>query len=297
MDLTDSILSFRRYLKRKNYSAHTIKNYLHSLKGFVLWLDVPIEEVNSKKINQYVDSLRRRRLKPKTINCHLERIRQFYWYLNMQEQVPSANPVKKGHSLRMPKPLPKALREEQLEALFSVVKNPRDRAMFMLMLRSGLRVEEVANLSFGAVNLKRRTIIVYDPKWGKDRVAYVSDDTLEALVDYLKVRPASRAKKVFLVEKGTYRGRPLSVRGIQKRMEYYVKKTGIKMSCHNLRHTWADQMLNADAELETVQDLLGHSWITTTQRYCRLSNQKVKADYFRTMEVAMKKTRIVPPGP
>jgi len=197
----------------------------------------------------------------------------------------------------MPKPLPKALREEQLEALFSVVNNPRDRAMFMLMLRSGLRVEEVANLSFGAVNLKRRTIIVYDPKWGKDRVAYVSDDALEALVDYLKVRPTSRAKKVFLVEKGTYRGGPLSVRGIQKRMEYYAKKAGVRVSCHHLRHTWADQMLNADAELETVQDLLGHSWITTTQRYCRLSNQKIKRDYFRAMEVVMKKTGIVPLGP
>ena len=297
MDLTNSIPNFRRYLKRKNYSAHTIKNYLHSLKHFVVWLDLPVEEVNSKKINQYVDSLRRRRLKPKTINCHLERIRQFYWYLNMQEQISSANPVKKNHSLRMSKSLPKALREEQLEALFSAVKNPRDRAMFMLMLRSGLRVEEVANLSFGAVNLKRRTIIVYDPKWGKDRVAYVSDDALDALVDYLKVRPASRAKKVFLVEKGTYRGRPLSVRGIQKRMEYYAKKAGLRVSCHHLRHTWADQMLNADAELETVQDLLGHSWITTTQRYCRLSNQKIKRDYFRAMEVVMKKTGIGPLGP
>ena len=197
----------------------------------------------------------------------------------------------------MPKPLPKALREEQLEVLFSVVNNARDRAMFMLMLRSGLRVEEAANLSFGAVNLKRRTIIVYDPKWGKDRVAYVSDDALQALVDYLKVRPTSRAKKVFLVEKGTYRGKPISVRGIQKRMEYYAKKAGLRMSCHSLRHTWADQMLNADAELETVQDLLGHSWITTTQRYCRLSNQKIKRDYFKVMEVVMKKTRIVPLDP
>lgn len=297
MDLTDSIPNFRRYLKRKNYSAYTIKNYLHSLKGFILWLDVPIEEVNPKKINQYIDSLRRRRLKPKTINCHLERIRQFYWYLCYEGQLPSANPVKKGHSLRMSKPLPKAIREEQLKALFRVVNNPRDRAMFMLMLRSGLRVEEVANLSFTAFNLKYRTIIVYDPKWGKDRVAYVSDDALKALLHYLKVRPASKAKKIFLVEKGTYRGKPISVRGIQKRMEYYAKKARLRVSCHSLRHTWADQMLNADAELETVQDLLGHSWITTTQRYCRLSNQKVKADYFRAMEVVMKKTGIVPPGP
>jgi site-specific recombinase XerD len=259
MDLTDSIPNFRRYLKRKNYSAYTIKNYLHSLKHFVLWLDVPIEEVNPKKINQYIDSLRRRRLKPKTINCHLERIRQFYWYLCYEGQLPSANPVKKGHSLRMSKPLPKAIREEHLKALFSVVNKARDRAMFMLMLRSGLRVEEIANLSFGAFNLKQRTIIVYDPKWGKDRVAYVSDDALEALLHYLKVRPASKAKKIFLVEKGTYRGKPISVRGIQKRMEYYAKKAGLRVSCHSLRHTWADQMLNADAELETVQDLLGHN--------------------------------------
>ena len=80
------------------------------------------------------------------------------------------------------------------------------------------------------------------------------------------------------------------MRGIQKRMEYYAKKTGLQLSCHHLRHTWADQMLNADAQLLTVQDLLGHSWITTTQRYCRLSNQKVKQDYFQAMQIVMQKT-------
>ena len=251
---------------------------------------MPIEEVTSRKITHYIDYLRRRRLKPKTINCHLERIRQFYVYLRYEEKVASANPVKEGYSLRMPKPLPKSLRQQQLDTLFSQVSNKRDRAMFMLMLRSGLRVEEVANLSFGAINLKRRTIIVYDPKWGKDRVAYVSNDALQALVDYLKLRPKSKANKVFLVEKGIYRGMPISVRGIQKRMEYYAKKAGLEVSCHRLRHTWANQMLNADAELETVQDLLGHSWITTTQRYCRLSNQKIKRDYFKAMEIVMKRT-------
>jgi len=168
--------------------------------------------------------------------------------------------------------------------------------MFMLMLRSGLRVEEVANLTFDAIHLRQRSIIVYDPKWGKDRVTYVSDDALKALCDYLKVRPKSKAHKVFLVEKGTYRGQPLSIRGIQKRIEYYANKAGLEVSCHNLRHTWAYQMLNADAELETVQDLLGHSWITTTQRYCRLSNQKVKTDYFKAMEVVMQRTGPFLPG-
>ena len=296
MDLTNSVVSYRRYLKRKNYSAHTIKNYLHSLRQFILWLNVPIEQVTSKEITDYIATLQRRRLRPETINCHLRRIRQFYSYLNQGPTLSLVNPVKKGHRVRTPKPLPKCLRERELEILFSVVHNKRDIAMFMLMLRSGLRVEEVANLTLDAIHLRQRSIIVYDPKWGKDRVTYVSDDALKALCHYLKVRPKSKAHKIFLVEKGTYRGQPLSIRGIQKRIEYYANKAGLEVSCHNLRHTWAYQMLNADAELETVQDLLGHSWITTTQRYCRLSNQKVKIDYFKAMEVVMQRTGPFLPG-
>ncbi len=103
------------------------------------------------------------------------------------------------------------------------------------------------------------------------------------LLLYLKLRSHRRIKKVFLVEKGDYKGQPISVRGIQKRMEYYAKKTGLKISCHRLRHTMATQLLNADAEGESIQDLLGHNWITTTQRYCQVSNMKVKRDFFNAM--------------
>jgi site-specific recombinase XerD len=290
MALTESILNCRRYLRRKKFSPHTVKNYLHSVKEFVLWLDVPLEEVGSRKISQYIDFLLRRRLSSKTINCHLHRLRQFYDYLFQEERVAGTNPVKKDHTLRMSRPLPKALREEDLRALFRVVKNRRDRAMFMLMLRCGLRVEEVARLSFEVMELRQRTVVILDPKWGKDRLVYVSDDALHALLEYLEVRPVSSAKRVFLVEKGTYRGNPLSIRGIQKRMEYYARRAGLSVSCHHLRHTMATHMLNAEAELTTVQDLLGHTWITTTQRYCRLSNQKVRSDYFKAMAVVMQKT-------
>ena len=73
-------------------------------------------------------------------------------------------------------------------------------------------------------------------------------------------------------------------------MEYYAKRAGLSVSCHHLRHTMATHMLNAEAELTTVQDLLGHTWITTTQRYCRLSNQKVRSDYFKAVAVVMQKT-------
>ena len=94
-------------------------------------------------------------------------------------------------------------------------------------------------------------------------------------------------KRVFLVEKGDYKGKPISVRGIQKRIEYYAKKSGISVCCHRLRHTMASQLLNAEAEVETIQDLLGHNWITTTQRYCKVSNVKVKKDYFKAMRLIL----------
>ena len=85
-------------------------------------------------------------------------------------------------------------------------------------------------------------------------------------------------------EKGPCRGKPLSVRGIQKRMEYYARKAKLRASCHQLRHTMATQMLNADAPLVSIQDLLGHNWIMTTQRYCKVSNLKVQRDYHLAME-------------
>ena len=83
---------------------------------------------------------------------------------------------------------------------------------------------------------------------------------------------------------------------MQKRIEYYARKTGLKVSCHQLRHTMATQLLNADADLVTIQDLLGHTRIKTTQRYCRVSNLKVQRDYFKAMELVMQRTNPAPEG-
>jgi site-specific recombinase XerD len=123
----------------------------------------------------------------------------------------------------------------------------------------------------------------------KGRVAYVSKDARNAIIEYLRVRPPSRAKEVFLAEKDPYKGKPISVRGIQKRMEYYAQLTGLKVSCHHLRHTMATQMLNAEAQAVSIQELLGHNGINTTERYCSVSNIKVMRDYFKAMEVIMQR--------
>jgi site-specific recombinase XerD len=272
-------------LKRRNCSPNTVKNYLNAVRGFVIWLDVPLECVTHRTVSGYIDYLMRKRLKPKTINCHVNRISQFYHYLREEENVALVHPVRTNHLLKMSRPLPRHLRDEQVEDFFKVVKGHRDKAIFMLMLRCGLRVEEVANLSVGVVDFKQRKILIEDGKGSKDRIVYISNDALQALVSYLEVRSSSKSRKVFLVGKGLCMGHPISIRGIQKRMEYYARKAMLRVSCHSLRHTMATQLLNADAELVTIQDLLGHCNVKTTQRYCRISNLKVQRDYFKAMEV------------
>lgn len=287
MAITDAVVQYRRFLKRRNCSTNTVKNYMHTLRQFILWVDIPIEHVRGKKILSYIDHLRARRLQPKTINCHLDSIRGFYNYLIDEEDLRIDNPVKRNYNLRLPRPLPRYLRDEEVPRLFTHIKNNRDRAIFMLMLRCGLRLEEVANLTLRAINLHRAQLFIYDGKGGKDRVVYLSSDAFEALSRYLKKRPSSRVRKVFLVEKGAYKGKPLSMRGIQKRMEHYAREAGLKVSCHQLRHTMATQLLNADADLVIIQDLLGHNQIRTTQRYCKVSNLKVQRDYHKAIGKVM----------
>lgn len=289
MAITDAIVQYRRFLKRRNCSIHTIKNYMHTLRQYALWVNVPIEQVSGKQILGYIDHLRIKRLQPKTINCHLDSIRGFYNYLINEESLSMQNPVKRNYNLRLAKPLPRYLRDEEIVQLFARIRNCRDRAIFTLMLRCGLRVEEVAKLTLRAVDLHRSQLLIYEGKGSKDRIVYLSSDALRVLSSYLKKRPNSRTQRLFLVEKGSYKDKPLSVRGIQKRIEYYGKIAGLKVSCHQLRHTMATQLLNADADLTVIQDLLGHSQIRTTQRYCKVSNLKVQRDYHKAIEKVMQR--------
>ena len=293
MDITNSIISFRRWLKRRNLSPNTIRSYLNNLKLFVIWLPVPLERANRDTINAYVEHLMERHLAPKTINCHLNAISRFYNFLRYEQGLNVVNPVGSAAKIRMPKPLPRHLEQDQVDQFFKVITDKRDKAIFKLMLRCGLRVEEVANLRLDTVDLKRRKIVIRCGKGEKDRVVYVSDDACQALASYLRVRPSRKTRRLFLVNKGSCKGKALSIRGIQKRIEYYSRKSKVKVSCHQLRHTMATQLLNADIDLVTIQDLLGHNCFATTERYCKVSNLKVQRDYHRAMSVVLDKSRNV----
>jgi site-specific recombinase XerD len=110
MVMTDVIMNWRRFLKRRNCSPNTVKNYLNIIKHFVIWVDVPLEEVTHTTVSRYIEHLMRKRRAPKTVNCHINGIRQFYHYLREEEEMTITNPVKRSHIQKMSRPLPRHLR-------------------------------------------------------------------------------------------------------------------------------------------------------------------------------------------
>ena len=280
-------------MKRKNFSDLTIKNYLHRLKLFFSWVAVPVEATTVTEVKMYIDCLLDKRMAPRSINCHLSTIRGFYDYLIDEEDIPLENPVARGKMLREPHPLPRYLHDNEVEIFLNSISSIRDRAIFMLMLRCGLRVQEVVNLTLDVIDYRRSQILVKAGKGAKDRMVYISNDAAVALAEYLRKRPRTGEKQIFLAEKGRCRGRPISVRAMQKRVEHYAGKSGIPVTCHRLRHTMATQLLNADADIVSIQEILGHTKIKTTQRYSKLLNLKAQRDYFRAMETVMEKTSMI----
>ena len=158
MQMTNVIINFRRHLKRRNYSPHTVKYYLNILKQFVIWLDVAIEQITDKKIDAYIDYLHDKRMQPASINCYLAIIRVFYTYLKYEEQVNLTNPVKAGRRLRVAKPLPRPLREDQIDPFFDVIKSKRDWAI-------------VNDRPKGAAHVRLNGATFKWQKWGSRRVS------------------------------------------------------------------------------------------------------------------------------
>jgi site-specific recombinase XerD len=121
------LISYRRSLRRKNYSSHTVKNYMNILKHFIGRLAVPLSQVTHREVGAYVDYLLTRRRKPKTITCHLQTIRLFFDYLIEEEGMKINNPVIRV-SIRLPKPLPRHLHDDQIAKFFKVITDGKKRA-------------------------------------------------------------------------------------------------------------------------------------------------------------------------
>jgi site-specific recombinase XerD len=142
---TTAIQRFRAYLQRRNYSEHTLDTYLLDLQLFFAAIDRPVNQVSFREIDGFIDQQHQQGLAPTTVNRRLYALRHFFDFL-IEQQVVDTNPIKPSHVLRRGRPLPRALAKEQLEQLFAQIRHPMDRALFLLMLRGGLRVSEVAQL-------------------------------------------------------------------------------------------------------------------------------------------------------
>jgi integrase/recombinase XerC len=282
---------FCLYLRRRNYSPHTVDNYGRDLHRFFTMLAKAPHEVSWRDIDAFIAQQQQAQRTATTIHRRLHALKHFFDYLMMEDQGTAMNPVKPSHFPRRGRPLPKQLTQDHVRTLFAQITHPLDHALALLMLRGGLRVSEVAHLRLQDIDWDQPALRIEQGKGRKDRIVYLSADVVTALRTCLATRPdIVPTGLVCWNQKRPHR--PLSTKGIQKKLERYAKAAGVKASCHSLRHTFASNLLEAGAEVIVIKELLGHASIQSSERYARLSNQRVKQIYQATIRKVIAKTRV-----
>jgi site-specific recombinase XerD len=281
---------FRAYLERRQFSAHTIASYTLDLRLFFTEMAVPLTQVSFGEVDQFVEHQHQHGRSWATINRRLNALKHFF-DVCLDQQLIAGNPVKPSHFVRRGRPLPKALSREQVQRLFARIDHPMDRALFLVMLRCGLRVSEAAQLQLDHLDWEQQALHIVQGKGRKDRRVYMSPDAVASVQQCVAQHPGARAQGYVFWNRKRH-DRPLSVKAIQKKMERYAKAAGIPASCHSLRHTFASNLLEHGAEVVTIRDFLGHSQISSSERYAKVSSQKIKQEYLRTMQKILKQGQV-----
>lgn len=276
---------FKKWLRRKAPHASTPIHYGNDLELFFTWINKPPNKVSVKDIDTFIEHSLMLGHAAATINRRLAAMRSFFRFLIVESENASINPVvPRRHFIRLGLQLPRDIQDQNLEKLFTVISGPRDRAMFLLMLRCGLRVGEVRNLSLNDLYLEAAfgslPRLWLHGKGGKQRVVYLSAQPLAALQVWLQIRPEVEDEAVFL----NRFGKRLSVTGIQKRLMKYCHEVGLWITCHQFRHTFGRHLIEARMPVTTIQKLLGHAHLQTTQLYLHISDSQVQEDYEAAMQ-------------
>jgi site-specific recombinase XerC len=274
------LLRFQSFLRRKNPHSSTHIHYTSDLKIFFAVIPKSPNEITLIDIDAFIEHSHQKGYAIATINRRLAAIRSFYTFLNLESDDAPKNPVlSKRHFIRQGQRLPRDARDEDLDHLFHFVDHPRDRAIFLLMLRCGLRVGETRNLSLPDLYLLplpgSLPRIWLNGKGSAQRVAYLSNQPLSALLRWLVVRPDGSSSAVFTNKFG----RRMTVTGIQDRLARYCCQAGIWITCHQLRHTFGRHLAEARIPVTSIQRLLGHARLRTTQIYLHISDKQVQEDY------------------
>jgi len=281
-----AIATFEKYLNRRYPDRSTAKHYLSDLKLFHQFVgEKRPREITVKTIDAFIEAQQVEGLKASTINRRLSSLASFFDYLSLEAEADDwLNPVRwKRHRVQQGRHLPRDVKDETAERLMAVIEDRRDRAIFSLMLKGGLRVGEVVALDLAHLeapapgNLAR--LRVYG-KGQKERIAWLTLETWLELQSWLDVRPESDGEALFLNQ----HGRRLSVSGLQYRLKQYTRQAGVELSCHQLRHTYARRLAERDMPLDSLAKLLGHSSLQTTQLYIDGADPALRRDFERAMQ-------------
>ncbi len=290
------LTGFFHYLKfEKRASEHTIQNYqrdLNQLLSFSLTNElVDWSDVQPTDIRNHIASRRRKGISSKSLHRELSAIRSFYNYL-LKKQLIEHNPAVHIRAPKQERKLPKVLDVDQVTGLLESQPDSlleiRDLAMFELFYSSGLRLSELAALNLDDLDLSEQSLRVRKGKGGKQRDLPVGSKATTAIKKWLSYRPETSDSAVFTSNKGKRIGQ----RSIQLRLERWCKKIGLPehVHPHMLRHSFASHLLESSQDIRAIQELLGHSNISSTQIYTHLDFQHLAAVYDKTHPRAKKKS-------
>ena len=272
---------FIAYLEiEKNYSPHTLSNYKADLEEFFVYLgETAIERVDYFHLRRYLGSLRGKNLRTRSVARKLSSLRSFFKFL-FREGLVKKNPSTLLMTPKLEKKLPQFLSEADAARLVDAVAGEdepslRDRAILESLYSTGMRVSELVSLNLDRVDFISN-IVKVEGKGKKERLLPIGDTALKAVKQYVDTRK-HKSEAVFL----NHHGRRLTDRSVRNILNKYILKASIQghMSPHALRHSFATHLLNAGADLRSVQELLGHVNLSTTQIYTHMTTEKLKHIY------------------
>jgi site-specific recombinase XerD len=281
------------YMRHKWRLNHKPRTLASSFTSIMLFLDFygksgksTIDKMERVDLEGFIEHEQDRGLRISTVRTRLACIIAFLHFLMEQDIVPGSL-LKRGIKLKLPDILPRAMHPADVRKLLWVIDDIRDRALFLLLLRTGMRIGEALGLRLSDLDIKGRKVHLYEgEKNSMGRVVYLSEDALFAIKLWLRRRDKNKEFVFYGQSHGHLcysTGRGLFVK--------YLKKAGLDQkgyTVHCLRHTFASELRNAGMRLECLQQLLGHQDIEVTRRYARLTDTTREQEYFRAMALIEK---------
>lgn len=285
-NINECIEKFIEYLIiDKKYSENTVKSYKNDLKKYETFMkNINIQNIKENHIKNYLKYLKENNNDNRTINHNISTLRSFYKFL-LIEKIIKDNPMEYIEMPKTKKSLPKTLSIEEIDKLLDIKLTDsfsyRNKAMFELMYSSGLRVSELVNVKIHDIDVSNCIIRIMG-KGKKERIVPLGDYAIKYIGIYLK----EHRNKLIKRELNEYlflnnHGKKMTRQGFFKILKQLAHEKNIKtdFSPHTLRHSFATHLLNGGADLRSIQEMLGHESISTTQIYTHVSKEQLKENY------------------